>query len=86
MRPKDQSGDRGLHRVQPSRPGIISFTWGTDPAERGHLARGSAVRVAIKPEERAEDVESASGIAVALKGQKSDRNRSAQQRTDGKCH
>jgi hypothetical protein len=42
--------------------------------------------VAIKPEERAEDVDSASGIAVALKGQKSDRNRSAQQRTDGKCH
>jgi hypothetical protein len=43
--------------------------------------------VAIKPEERAESVDSASGNAVALKGgQKSDRNRSAQQRTEGKCH
>jgi len=52
----------------------------------GHLDGGSAVRVPINPEERAEDLDSASGIAVALRGQKSDRNRSAQQRTDGKCH
>ncbi len=39
-----------------------------------------------KPGERAEDVDSAAGLRWRLKGQKSDRNCSAQQRTDGKCH